>query len=393
MKESKKQWIKEKAFWQDDPLIGAKVVQLTGNLSMATNIYSEDPTCSKDNIIAVFRSTKIGATGELCVVDIKNEISTEIDSNVHWVGACAQAYGDFFFYPCFNKGKWEMRRLCFSTLQVEVIHNLSGETPYTTLGSVSPDGRYIANQKCPDENFYQVIVLDTETGEEKIIAEGPDFCNPHPRFDRIKGEWVLVQKNCGCRFIDREIKRVDTDVAVTLVLCNRDGLKQVELPVAKPSIPCEVSGHEAWIKNQTAFIFSSSPVNLPYDDGQKCGNLLLYCIGDEKPRVIAHAPELYFGHVSTSACGNYWCCDAWEWKHDRLDCCVYAPKIAVGSIKTGKFAFVCQVEGFWPEYEIGHSHPYMSADNKHIVFVSTRTGFPQIFCAEIPDGFLKNLDI
>jgi len=391
-KHSEKKWISETAYWPDDPVSGTRIVQLTGIVSMATNIYCEDPACSPQNRIAVFRTMKIGCPGELWIVDINERLSVRIDDGVDWVGSCPQSYGDFFFYPRLKKDKWEMVRLCFSTLETEVVYLFPEKKIFTTLGSASCDGRYIVNQRTPAENEYQVVVIDIETGKETIIISGADFCNPHPRFDRINGKWILIQKNYGYRRVGRYVRKVYPDATVTLNICSRDGKEKIDAPVAKPFIPCGVSGHEAWLKKQEAFIYSSSCLDQPYEDGNKSGNLLFYKFGGEKPQVITHAPELYFGHVSTSSCGRYWCCDVWYWKHAASDVCNCAPRIAIGSIKTGKFAFVCEVGGFWPNYEIGHSHPYLSSDSKYVIFTSTRTGFPQVFLAELPEGFLEKLE-
>jgi len=387
-------WISEIGYWQDADESGAKIRQLTGQISMATNIYCEDPACSKNNRIAVFRTTSPGRTpGELHIVDLNEMKSCLVDTDMTWIASFPQAYGDLYFYCRFHENKWEIRKLCFFPLEIETVHTFfQDHLPYETLGSASPCGRYLASYHTHPDDTYEVVVFDTETKNEISLVRSHEFCNPHPRFDRINGEFVLVQHNRGYRRVNGVIKKFE-DTGVTLVLFSRDGKSKTILPVSRPFIPQGISGHEAWLNNKPAFIFSTSPADLPYDDGNRCGNLLIYEIGDQKPHVAAHAPETYFGHVSTSACGGYWCCDAWHWKPgDENVCAGCSPDIAVGSIKTGKFAFVCKVGGFWTGYEIVHSHPYLSADNKCVIFTSTRTGFPQVFAAMLPDGFLENLD-
>ncbi len=393
--ENKSVWINEIGYWPDDQISGARILQLTGFLSMATNIYCEDPACSKKNRIAVYRLPSPVATdpGELWVTDLEQLQSIFVDKEIVWFRSFPQSYGNFFFYQKFNGRLWEIKKLCFPALEVDTVCQLpENSIPYETLGSASPCGRYIANLISRDDIF-DVVVFDLETKKQQTIVSGPDFCNPHPRFDRMKGEWVLVQHNRDCIKKNGHPVTDETKRGTTLVLCKRDGSTSIELPVARPYIPQSISGHEAWIYNEPAFLFSTTPLNMPYDDGNRCGNLLMYRIGDEKPSVVAHAPEIYFGHVSTSSCGKYWCCDAWDWSPGDIEVCTRnTPKIAVGSIKTGKFAFVCQSGGFWTNYEAGHCHPYLSADNRFVVFSSTRTGIPQVFCAILPDGFLENLE-
>ena len=394
-KSSQKRWSGESAYCPADPTSGAQVLQLTGDVAISTNIYCEDPACSPGNRIAVTRSQRCDAfaPAELWVVDVELGRTIQVDRDMRWPGACAQAYGDLFFYPRFFADRWDLRRLRLSTLAVETIREFSNTIePYGALGSVSPDGRYLVTDRRHPDGNHDIFTFDIETGREQTIAQGFDFFNPHPRFDRQQGEWVLVQHNRGFRLESGEMRRVDPQIGVTLVLCKRDGTEQRTLPIARPFILQGVSGHEAWLKDQAAFVYSSTPLDPPFDDGERCGNLLLYRVGDEKPIVLAHAPDLYFGHVSTSACGRYWCCDAWNWPHDGTDCCRCAPRIFVGSIATRRFAALCDVGGVWPRYENGHSHPYLSADNRHAIFTSTRTGLPQVFRATLPDRFLEGLD-
>ena len=387
-------WQGESAYWPADPLSGADILQLTGNISIATNIYCEDPACSPANRIVIFRSTTCDAAepAELWVADVEKGRSILVDRDASWVGAGPQAYGTRFYYPRFFESHWELRELSLDTLEHRTVREFRGGSPrFRTLGSASPDGRYLATLHCEDDDNNDVFVMDIETGDRRTIARGHDWLNPHPRFDRMQGDWVLVQHNRGHRRSAGGMEVTDPNVGVTLVLCRRDGSEQQTLPIARPFIPQGVSGHEAWIKGEPAFVYSTAPMDPPYDDGTRRGNLLLYRVGDDRPSVLADAPDLYFGHVSTSACGRYWCCDAWKWPHDGQDCCRCAPVIYVGDLMTRRFAPVCEVGGCWPRYENGHSHPYLSADNRHVVFTSTRAGFPQVFRATLPEGFLTRL--
>jgi Tol biopolymer transport system component len=389
-------WSRESAYWPSDPVSGAEIEQLTGNVGIATSIYCEDPACSPENRIAIVRSLYCDARrpAELLVTDVETGLSVPVDTEMSWQGACAQAYGDLFYYPRRVEGRWELRRLRFSTLEVEVVHQFpGGAVDFRCLGSVSPDGRRLVNERALDDGRHEVFVLDLETGREQSIAAGEDYCNPHPRFDRRQGEWVLVQRNRGFRRdpVTGLVETTDRTLGTTLELCKADGSERHILPIARPIVPQGVSGHESWLKDRHAFIYSTSPLDPPYDDGRRTGNLLRYRIGDEKPTVIAHAPDIYFGHVSASACGRYWCCDGWPWAHDGTDACRVAPRVYVGNIETGNFAAVCEVGGVWPRYENGHAHPYLSADNRHVVFTSSRAGFPQVFKATLAEGWLERL--
>ncbi len=140
-------WNTESAYWPADAESGAQVLQLTGDISIATNIYCEDPACSPGNRIAVVRSLHCNARmpAELWVADVEHGRTIRVDHNMSWEGAGAQAYGDLFYYPRFFGDRWEMRRLRFSTLAVETVREFDNAVkPFHALGSVSPDGRYLA---------------------------------------------------------------------------------------------------------------------------------------------------------------------------------------------------------------------------------------------------------
>ena len=64
----------------------------------------------------------------------------------------------------------------------------------------------------------------------------------------------------------------------------------------------------------------------------------------------------------------------------------------VGSIKTGKNAFLCRSESsFKSGDQPTHPHPYLSPDLKWAVFNSDRTGITQIHAVSIPPEVVENL--
>ncbi len=392
-------WICEAAFHPNDPITGAKIQQLTGHVSIATNIYNEDPACSPEGLIAITRSLRSDqfSGADLAVIDVESCRSVHIDSDVIWhQGAAPVAYGDVFYYLRRRHDVSEYVRLNFSTLNTEVVYQFAPDEPQLAcLGSASPSGSHIVSlRKCDDEGN-EVVVLEIETGDFTRIIAGPDFINPHPRFDRMNGDYVLVQHNRGqtVDHLGRRTRSALAKLGSTLHMVARDGSESTELPVANPAIKHGISGHESWVKDEKAVLFSLSPVDGPYNEGGRSGNLALLRIGDDKPTCNADAPHFYFGHVSTSSCGKYWCCDAWDWDHINDPTHTgLAPRIIVGSIRTGKFETVCEVGGFWPRYENGHAHPYLSFDNRYAIFTSTRTGLPQVFRAELPDGLLERIE-
>ena len=114
----------------------------------------------------------------------------------------------------------------------------------------------------------------------------------------------------------------------------------------------------------------------------------------EKKNILTIAPQnsktrevtekyLYCMHISASMCGKYFIGDGW---YDSQ-----AP-IYIGSLITGKFRTLCLSGTSCGSPQYTHAHPYLTADNKHVIFNSDRTGIPQVYAATVPEDFLKSLD-
>ncbi len=40
----------------------------------------------------------------------------------------------------------------------------------------------------------------------------------------------------------------------------------------------------------------------------------------------------------------------------------------------------------------GHPHPYLTADNRRVIFHGDRTGVPHVYAAHVTEEFLKSLE-
>lgn len=95
-----------------------------------------------------------------------------------------------------------------------------------------------------------------------------------------------------------------------------------------------------------------------------------------------HWSGLAFDHISVSTDGRYFVTD------DMDNGFIY-----VGCIKTGRMLplFDAGVSFSSPQYS--HPHAYMTSDNKRVIFNSDRTGLCQVWCADVPAGFLDALSL
>ena len=72
-----------------------------------------------------------------------------------------------------------------------------------------------------------------------------------------------------------------------------------------------------------------------------------------------------------------------------------AQEIIVGSPVTGRSVLVCHSDTSYSARgfgQLGHPHAYLTSDFRRVVFNSDRTGRPQLYVADLPDGFLDGLE-
>ncbi|NCO32474.1 MAG: hypothetical protein GW893_01195 [Armatimonadetes bacterium] len=113
------------------------------------------------------------------------------------------------------------------------------------------------------------------------------------------------------------------------------------------------------------------------------GNLLAVR-ADQPARFVCSG--FCFGHVHTSVCGRYFCCDEPR-----------SGDIVVGSIRSGKHFVACNAGAITAEInaefgQSGHAHPYLSPDLKWIVYNSCRTGRPAIHVASVPEELMAEVE-
>jgi Tol biopolymer transport system component len=108
------------------------------------------------------------------------------------------------------------------------------------------------------------------------------------------------------------------------------------------------------------------------------GTVYLVSPGDEKAKVIVKG--VGFNHISASADGRFFVVD--DFCNGRL---------YVGSIAMKRCLPLCDSRASCGRPQYTHTHPYITPDNRHVIFNSDQTGICQVYAAVIPDGFLDNL--
>jgi hypothetical protein len=103
-------------------------------------------------------------------------------------------------------------------------------------------------------------------------------------------------------------------------------------------------------------------------------------------------PEYFCNHVSVSRCGRYFVADAHKggiFREGRLQ----PVALVVGDLQTRKYrVLVDDTRASGGGNHCTHTHPYMTADNRYVIYNSDLyTGIPQVFAARLPDDFLDDL--
>jgi hypothetical protein len=234
-----------------------------------------------------------------------------------------------------------------------------------SLGTASTDGRYYAYGTVldPEWKMFGLVLIDLQTGRETILDRDQYLCNPHPHFEPGQGKCILIQHNRGCRFSPEgeRIRIVGPEGATLYLLSVPDG-KRIPLPVGKPHTE-PISGHEVWLGTTREILMTA-------------GDLIAVRQG-QPARKITNG--FNFVHVHASRCGRVFLCGNHQGEYD----------LVIGSPKTGKTAVVCsaktRTDGPPRTIRNTHPRPYLSPDLKWAIFLSNRSGSPQVYAASVPE--------
>ena len=101
------------------------------------------------------------------------------------------------------------------------------------------------------------------------------------------------------------------------------------------------------------------------------GNIWRGKVGDEKPELVYAGKS--FMHVSVSRDGKYWIGDVNE----------EGIPLYIGSFDSGRCQRACFSRTEFDGKQWSHAHPYLTADNKWLIFGARRNGHPQAHGAKL----------
>jgi Tol biopolymer transport system component len=356
-----------------DNNFGAALTQITSAALISHNIYCEERYTSADGSYIAFLRSALGQEGEeLWLHEACTANVARLSEKIYGYPS-SNIYSDSLFYVRLgDQSNRVLVRVDLSTLEQEEVFDLS-KCPRTRYPSatVSRDDRYYVSNFLIRDNLWGLFRADLERGTWEVFHEQEEICNPHVQFEPSRGEEILVQWNRGSR-VDAEQNVVGwaDERGTTLYVVNRDGGNLRTLPVGKPHTGA-ITGHECWIGDTGKVLLSTH--------GDNGNEIHISAPGEEQSQLLWNG--MSFDHLSVSQDGKYFVTD------DMSNSRIY-----VGSLETGRLLPLCDSgASFGHSTQYTHPHAYMTPDNKRIIFNSDRTGTAQVWCVDVPQGFLEAL--
>ncbi|NUQ00954.1 MAG: PD40 domain-containing protein, partial [Armatimonadetes bacterium] len=347
---------------ETDPESGAQVFLLGADPRPADNIYGEQPYGdASGRRIAIRYYAQGEQRGGISIVDLVDGSRHEVLSGKPPFPAF-HAWGEWLYYQQTVDGQRLLRRCHYLTMKIESVAVLPPERGSYSYGTVSPDHRWFAVSVSNPDTPAKVHLLDLARGAWKLLLDKPGYHAKHEQFSRDGRNKVLIQLNQM-----PDIKQVllgEVDVDGTLRL----------FPADQPHTP-RPTGHEAWIGDTGSIFYSTAA------DPAGRGAIWTCRVDDPAPKPI-HLGARRFGHVSVSRCGRYWIGDNGE----------EGVPLYVGSFASGRCQRLILSRTVHDGQQWSHTHPYFTADNRWLIFTSTRGGHPQVYGAKLAEGWLASLD-
>jgi len=387
-------WMSEACDLGPDHSSGAMITRLTSAVMSNINIYCEQPyTNPAGTRIAIMRSHYADPRippYELCVIDLNTLKLITIEKKCLSNFIATAGWSGILYYL-----DESLRLIKFSmdSLEKQIILDNWHMPDHFVLHSASPDGKYLIGTLY-DENFISSIIrVDLLNGTCNKIFEHYELLT-HLQFNPVNGKDILVQINRGMQLNHlHEVRTVPdkkaTGTGATHAIIDVNGNNYRPLPIGEP-ITASSSGHSAWIADTARIGVTTHFNDMAHagdlDNRYPTGNFFVIAPEETKPQVF-HAPCHRFNHVSISKCGKYFVSDSY---------CYGLPgsiPLVIGNIKTGKCRIAisnCGAQGGGPA--CSHPHPYLTADNKHIIYNADPTLICHVYKAHIPDEFYESLE-
>ncbi|MEA3400814.1 MAG: hypothetical protein U9R79_06145 [Armatimonadota bacterium] len=347
---------------ETDPDSGAQIYLLSDGERPADNIYGEQPYSDPSGRrIAVRYYDTEERPGGLSIVDLADGSHHQVLEGTPLFPAF-HAWGEYLYYRQRVGEQLMLRRCHYLTLEVEDIAVLPTERRRYSYGTVSQDHRYYAVAVRPEgDAASQVHLLDLQTGEWSVVLDMEGYHAKHEQFSRDGRNRVLIQLN--------QMPDVEQVLLGEIDLAGETKL----FPADRQHTP-RPAGHEAWVGTTDRIFFSTG------SGPESAGNVWTARVGDPGPKLV-YSGDLRFGHVSVSADGRYWIGDSGG----------EGVPIYIGSFESGNCRRAVFSRTVYDGKQWSHAHPYLTADNRWLIFTARRDGLPQVYGALLDQEWLDSL--
>jgi hypothetical protein len=214
-------------------------------------------------------------------------------------------------------------------------------------GYLSPDDRWYFVKAVNSKGEYVLLRLATDGTDAQIIHVGDDW-NLHSIDPRGQGLFILVPESEGRG----------------LLLVGFSG------GVAARYGRSERFAHSSPLGKSGVFQACAMPPGRA---------VLTLGVKEGEPKTLVEGP--YFWHSSGSLDGEWIIADT-NWPNEGLQ---------LVCVETRRFRTLLHPENSAGHPQTTHAHPQFSPDGRFVLFNSDRTGIAQMYVAEIPDEFKKEL--
>jgi hypothetical protein len=358
---------------------GSEIHQVTTERLRQSNIYCEIPYCSGDSRYFVYQRTNPALADnrtEFMVVELGTWKQHRLDVAASAAGCAMAPDGTFYYHKRVGKETALMRAQLDVGTPQEAFRRPGGPR-IRSLGTVTSDGRYYAGGVAIERRqpaMFGIALIDLGKGEETVIDRDPHIFNPHPQFEPGRGKWLMIQHDRNRTVGPTGKSPITNAEGATLYLLFVPGGKRQPLRIGRP-YTTSCTGHEAWIGTTGEMLLSvvASGEFVPAK-----GSLLAIRPGGAH-RVVAG--RYFYNHVGVSRCGRLYSTD--DYRDDF--------NIVIGSPRTGRSAVVCASKTWPTNDQTTHPHAYLTPDLKWVIFNSTRSGWPQVYAARVPDEMVSGL--
>jgi hypothetical protein len=351
---------------------GAVVVQITSQPVNSTNVHMEQRFASADGRRIAIERQPFGQPPELWVCDLKT-------TRLYRIGAGRAMTASFTrsaVYYLTPSPETRLMRVNLADLSTREIMAIPGNAPPRKL-AISHDERWLVTGPfLVKDNVFRLDLTELATGKRTTLCELADIPNPHPQFDPGNPSRLLVQVNRGSRFIPGVgFQKLSGPQGATLCLVAVPSGEVTPLPVGLPDTPA-ISGHSTWAGRSGRVVFTTAP---GVHESLLAGTgIFRLTPGEAKCVQIVSGQQ--FNHLAVSDDGRFFIVDDYR-----------TQTIHIGSIETGRSLKLCDSRTRQGKPQYTHAHPYLTPDNRHVIFNSNVTGVTQVYAATVPDPFLEQL--